>query len=86
MQRSCPCKTNTPQSNENTIEPQRRKERKGLFSREDLSYNDIAVAMDTNVGTVKSRLFQARKALRRLVRPQTLKALASELGEREDDP
>lgn len=57
-----------------------------LYAEEDLSYNDIALAMDTNIGTVKSRLFQARQALRRLVRPQTLKALATELGEGEDRP
>lgn len=57
-----------------------------LYSEEEMSYNEIAVAMETNVGTVKSRLFQARKALRRLLRSQTLKALEAELGEGGDNP
>ncbi len=57
-----------------------------LYAEEELSYNEIAVVMETNVGTVKSRLFQARKALRRLVRPQTLSALEAELSEGGDYP
>ena len=57
-----------------------------MYAEEDMTYGEIAVAMETNIGTVKSRLFQARKALRRLVRPQTLKALEAELNEGGDNP
>lgn len=55
-----------------------------LYAEEEMSYHEIAVATETNIGTVKSRLFQARKALRRLMRPQTLKALAAELNEEDN--
>ena len=57
-----------------------------MYAEEDMTYGEIAVAMETNIGTVKSRLFQARKALRRLVTPQTLKALEAELNEGGDNP
>jgi RNA polymerase sigma-70 factor (ECF subfamily) len=50
-----------------------------LYADEGLSYAEIAVVMETNIGTVKSRLFQARKTLKRLLRPQTLQAVAAEL-------
>ncbi len=50
-----------------------------LFAEEDLSYAEIAMVMDTNIGTVKSRLHHAKKTLRRLLRPQTLQVLEAEL-------
>ncbi|MAS35055.1 MAG: hypothetical protein CL610_13680 [Anaerolineaceae bacterium] len=51
-----------------------------LFAEEGLSYAEIAEAMNTNVGTIKSRLFHAKKGLRRLVRPEVLQALDAEFG------
>jgi RNA polymerase sigma-70 factor (ECF subfamily) len=51
-----------------------------LFSEEELSYIEIAEVMDVSVGTVKSRLFHAKKNLRGLLRPRTLAALEDSLG------
>lgn len=51
-----------------------------LYSEEGLSYEEIAQVMGTHVGTVKSRLFHARKGLRRLMRPETLAALDAEFS------
>ncbi len=46
-----------------------------LYAEEELSYAEIATAMDTSVGTIKSRIHHAKKSLRRLLRPETLQAL-----------
>lgn len=54
-----------------------------LYAYEELSYAEIAVAMDVNIGTVKSRLFNAKKMLRRLLRPQTVQLLDTELGDQD---
>lgn len=43
-----------------------------LYAEEDLTYAEIAQAMNTNVGTVKSRLHHAKTTLKRLVRPETV--------------
>ena len=46
-----------------------------LFAEQDLSHAEVAAAMDTDVNTVKSRLFQARKNLRRRLAPDIRLAL-----------
>ncbi len=50
-----------------------------LYSEEGLTYAEIAVAMNTNIGTVKSRLFHAKRLLRNLLSPSTLKAIEDDL-------
>jgi RNA polymerase sigma-70 factor (ECF subfamily) len=37
---------------------------------DDLSYADIAAAMDVSIGTVMSRLFNAKRKLQRIMREQ----------------
>ncbi len=46
-----------------------------LYAEEQMSYAEIAVATNTNAGTVRSRLSHARKTLRRLVPPWVLAEL-----------
>jgi RNA polymerase sigma-70 factor (ECF subfamily) len=46
-----------------------------LYSVEAFTYAEIAEAMNTSVGTVKSRLFYAKKNLRGLLTPATLETL-----------
>ncbi len=46
-----------------------------LYCEEDLSYAQIAEVMAADVGTVKSRIYYARKNLERLLHPETLEAL-----------
>jgi RNA polymerase sigma-70 factor (ECF subfamily) len=55
-----------------------------LFAEEGLSYAEIADIMKTSIGTIKSRLFHAKKNLRGLVRPEILEALNTEPGEYQD--
>jgi DNA-directed RNA polymerase specialized sigma24 family protein len=40
-----------------------------MYDMQDLSYEEIAQALQCPVGTVKSRLFNARAALREALRP-----------------
>ncbi len=49
-----------------------------LYAEEQMSYAEIALATNTNPGTVRSRLSHARRTLRRLVPPWVLAALDSE--------
>ncbi len=46
-----------------------------LYGLEDLTYAQIAEAMDTDIGTVKSRIHYARKTLTRLLGPDTAQAI-----------
>jgi RNA polymerase sigma-70 factor (ECF subfamily) len=52
-----------------------------LYSQEGLSYDQVAEAMGCDAGTVKSRIYYARRGLRRLLRPDVLEALG--LGRKE---
>lgn len=49
-----------------------------LYAEEGFSYAEIAEAMDTSVGTIKSRIHHAKKNLRGFLNPATLDALALE--------
>ena len=49
-----------------------------LYCEEDLTYQQIAEAMATDIGTVKSRVHYARKNLRKLLKPEILEALGIE--------
>ena len=46
-----------------------------LYVEEGWTYAEIAEAMSTSIGTVKSRIHHARRKLRRLLEPETLAAL-----------
>lgn len=52
-----------------------------LYAEEELSYQEIAQVMNTNIGTVKSRLFYAKKALRQLLHTDTMQALDAEFNQ-----
>jgi RNA polymerase sigma-70 factor (ECF subfamily) len=56
-----------------------------LYSEENLSYAEIADVMNCSVGTVKSRLYYAKKTLRQLVSVDTLAALDGEFGRGTND-
>jgi RNA polymerase sigma-70 factor (ECF subfamily) len=51
-----------------------------LYAEEKLSYQEIAEAMNTSIGTVKSRLFYAKRTLRQLLSAETLKLLDEEFA------
>ncbi len=49
-----------------------------LYCEENLTYAQIAEAMGTDIGTIKSRIFYGRKNLRNLLTPEILEALGIE--------
>ena len=49
-----------------------------LYCEQDLAYQQIAEAMATDMGTVKSRIHYGRKNLRKLLNPEILEALGIE--------
>jgi RNA polymerase sigma-70 factor (ECF subfamily) len=49
-----------------------------LYCEEDLTYAQVAEAMATDIGTVKSRIHYGRKNLRKLLKPEILEALGIE--------
>ena len=49
-----------------------------LYCEENMTYAQIAEAMGTDIGTVKSRIFYSRKNLRNLLKPEILEALGIE--------
>jgi RNA polymerase sigma-70 factor (ECF subfamily) len=49
-----------------------------LYGELDLSYSEIAEVMNVNIGTVKSRLYYAKRNLVRLLSPETVNALQEE--------
>jgi RNA polymerase sigma-70 factor (ECF subfamily) len=46
-----------------------------LYCEEEMTYGEIANTLEISIGTVKSRLFHAKKTLRRMVRPEILLAI-----------
>lgn len=54
-----------------------------LYADEGLTYAEIAEIEGVSIGTIKSRIFYAKKALRGLLRPETLQALDMEFDKRQ---
>ena len=58
-----------------------------MYTTADLSYAEIADTMNTSIGTVKSRLYYAKRNLLRRLPPDTLAALnvGDDEGDEDDD-
>lgn len=55
-----------------------------LFADEGLTYAEIAEVMGVNIGTIKSRLFHAKRGLRARLKPATLEAITEALDDEDD--
>ncbi len=56
-----------------------------LYAEENMTYAEIAEVMNVSIGTIKSRLFHAKKNLRARLKPETLAVIMEELGEDETE-
>lgn len=56
-----------------------------LYAEAELTYHEIAEVMGVSIGTVKSRLFHAKRTLRGRLRRQTLAAIREALDEEDDE-
>ncbi|MEP7291144.1 MAG: sigma-70 family RNA polymerase sigma factor [Chloroflexota bacterium] len=56
-----------------------------LFAEESLTYAEIAEVMDVSIGTIKSRLFHAKRGLRARMNPETLEAIMEALDEEDEE-
>jgi len=61
--------------------PENQRETLQLFSEEQMTYAEIADIMDVSIGTVKSRLYYAKKNLRGFLRPETIAVLDEEFSQ-----
>ncbi|MEM9954308.1 MAG: RNA polymerase sigma factor [Chloroflexota bacterium] len=61
--------------------PENQREALVLYSEEQMTYAEIADIMDCSIGTVKSRLYYAKKNLRGLMNPETLSVIDNEFDE-----
>jgi RNA polymerase sigma-70 factor (ECF subfamily) len=66
--------------------PENQRETLVLYSEEQMSYAEIAEIMDCSIGTVKSRLYYAKKNLRGLMKQDTLAVLDEEFAETAKTP
>lgn len=60
--------------------PETQREALILYSEDQMTYAEIADIMDCSIGTVKSRLYYAKKNLRGLMNPETLAVLDDEFA------
>lgn len=66
--------------------PENQRETLILFSEDQMSYAEIAEIMECSIGTVKSRLYYAKKNLRGLMNQETLSVLDEEFAETPKKP
>ncbi|MGB7337559.1 MAG: RNA polymerase sigma factor [Phototrophicaceae bacterium] len=66
--------------------PDNQREALVLYSEEQMTYAEIADIMDCSIGTVKSRLYYAKKNLRGLMNPETVGVIDSEFNDTPKTP